>query len=193
MERLEMRFLNVLMDEHRGFSVMLDVLDAIAARLERGAGVPMPMLLDVLDFFENFTDRHHDREEEMLFPLLAKHGIGPDQTVVSALMFQHEAGRMYGRKMRGELKRMKQRDPSAARALAADARGYTELIREHIRIEDEYFYKLADSVLTEAEHAAIVEQFSESPDNRAQHPDRERYLKMIDVYPGVVAAWGASR
>ena len=42
----------------------------------------------------------------MLFPLLAKHGIGPDQTVVSALMFQHEAGRVYGTKMRNELNRL---------------------------------------------------------------------------------------
>ena len=103
-----MRFLDVLMDEHRGFSRMLDVLDAIAGRLERGAAVPMPMLADVLDFFENFTDRHHDKEEEMLFPLLAKHGIGPDQTVVSALMFQHEAGRVYGAKMRTQLLRLQQ-------------------------------------------------------------------------------------
>ena len=47
-----MRFLNVLMDEHRGFSAMLDVLEAIADRLERRSGVPMPMLVDVLDFFE---------------------------------------------------------------------------------------------------------------------------------------------
>jgi hemerythrin-like domain-containing protein len=186
-----MRFLNVLMDEHRGFSVMLDVLDAIAGRLERGADVPWPMLTDVLDFFENFTDRHHDKEEEMLFPLLAKHGIGPDQTVVSALMFQHEAGRVYGAKMRKELLRLQQGDPTAAEALAADARGYTELIREHIRIEDEYFYELADQVLTEAEHQVIVEQFSGSPGNRAEHPERERYLKMLEVYPAVVAGWRA--
>jgi hemerythrin-like domain-containing protein len=184
-----MSFLNVLMDEHRGFSAMLDVLDAIAERLERGADVPMTMLADVLDFFERFTDRHHDREEEMLFPLLAKHGIGPDQTVVSALMSQHEAGRVYGTKMRTELVRLRQGDPGAAAALAADARGYTELIREHIRIEDDYFYKLADQVLTEAEHAVIVEKFGGSPDSRAAHPERDRYLKMLDTYPAVVARW----
>ena len=188
-----MRFLTVLMDEHRGFSAMLDVLDTIAGRLERQAAVPVPMLVDVLDFFENFTDRHHDREEETALPRPAKHGIGPDQTVVGALMFQHEAGRMYGTKMRGELTRMRQGDASAAAALATDARGYTELIREHIRIEDDTLLQAADSVLTEAEHVAIVERFSGSPDNRAQHPERERYLKMIDVYPGVVAAWGASQ
>jgi len=186
-----MRFLDILMDEHRGFSQMLDVLDAIAGRLSRGADVPLPMLIDVLDFFENFTDRHHDKEEETLFPLLAQHGIGPDQTVVSALMSQHEAGRMYGAKMRAALERLETGDRNAALALAEDARGYTELIREHIRIEDEYFYNLADQVLTEAEHAAIVEQFSGSPGNRAAHPERERYLKMLDVYPGVVAGWRA--
>ena len=184
-----MRFLDVLMEEHRGFSSMLDVLDAVAGRLEHGEDVPAPMLVDVLDFFESFTDRHHDKEEAMLFPLLAKHGIGPDQTVVSVLMSQHEAGRVYGTKMRSELRRLQQGDPSAALALAAEARAYTELIREHIRIEDEYFYKLADQVLTAAEHAAIVDQFGGSPGNRATHPDRERYLKMLEVYPALVAGW----
>jgi len=47
-------------------------------------------------------------------------------------------------------------------------------------------------VLTEAEHAAIVEQFSGSPGNRATHPERDRYLKMLEVYPAIVADWRAS-
>jgi hemerythrin-like domain-containing protein len=187
-----MRFLDVLMEEHRGFSKMLDVLDAVAGRLERGADVPMPMLADVIDFFESFSVRHHDREEEMLFPLLARHGIGPEQTVVNVLMSQHEAGRVYGTKMRQKLNRLRQGDASAAAALASEARGYTELIREHIRIEDEYFYKLADQVLTEAEHVAIVEQFGASPGNRAAHPEQERYLKMLQLYPAVAAGWRAA-
>jgi hemerythrin-like domain-containing protein len=116
---------------------------------------------------------------------------GPDQSVVSALMFQHEAGRAYGKKMRGQLGRLQQGDPAAGAALAADARGYTELIREHIRIEDEYFYKLADQVLTEAEQVAIVEKFSGSPGHLAAQPERDRYLKMLGVYSGVVAGWKA--
>jgi hemerythrin-like domain-containing protein len=155
----------------------------------RGADVPLPMLTDVLDFFENFTDRHHDKEEAMLFPVLAQHGIGPDQTVVSALLSQHEAGRMYGAKMRAELSRLRDGDRNAARALAEDARGYTELIREHIRIEEEYFYKLADEVLTRAEQAMIVSQFGGGAGASPASAKRERYLQMLDVYPGVVAAW----
>ena len=184
-----MRFLDVLMEEHRGFKAMLDVLDAVADRLARGAGVPSPMLGDVLDFFETFTDRHHDREEETLFPLLAKHGVGADQTVVSALTTQHEAGRMYGVKMRAAYTRLQAGDPGAAAELASQAKGYTELIREHIRIEDEYFYKLADQLLTMAEQERVVAKFVGEAGQRPQTPERTRYLRMLDQYPAVVASW----
>jgi hemerythrin-like domain-containing protein len=177
------------MEEHRGFKAMLDVLDAVADRLSRGADVPPPMLADVLDFFEIFTDRHHDREEETLFPLLAKHGVGSDQTVVRALTTQHEAGRMYGAKMRASLTRLQAGDPGAALALAEQAKGYTELIREHIRIEDEYFYKLADQLLTLAEQESVVARFLEEAGARPQTPERTRYLRMLHDYPAVVASW----
>jgi len=184
-----MRFLEVLMEEHRGFKSMLGVLDSIAERLDRGAAVPLPMLTDVLDFFETFTDRHHDREEETLFPLLAKHGMGSDQTVVRALMSQHEAGRAYGGKMRAALTRLQAGDPGAAADLAANATGYTELIREHIRIEDEYFYKLADQLLTLAEQESVVARFVGEAGSRPPSPERARYLAMLDEYPAVVAGW----
>jgi len=184
-----MRFLDVLMEEHRGFKVMLDVLDAIAERLERGAAVPLPMVADVLDFFERFTDRHHDKEEETLFPLLANHGVGSDQTVVRALMSQHDAGRVYGGKMRADLTRLQAGDPGAGPDLAANARGYTELIREHIRIEDEYFYKLADQLLTLAEQESVLAKFVEEAGARPPSPDRTRYLKMLEDYPAIVAGW----
>jgi len=184
-----MRFLEVLMDEHRGFKKMLDVLDAMADRLARGAEVPLPMLADALDFFEVFTDRHHDKEEETLFPLLARHGVGSDQTVVAALMTQHEAGRVYGAKMRAALTMMQAGEPGAASELAQQARGYTELIREHIRIEDEYFYKLAGQLLTLAEQESVLAKFVGEAGTRPPSPERARYLRMLDEFPAVVASW----
>ena len=184
-----MKFLDVLMEEHRGFKAMLDVLDAIADRLARGAAVPSPMLADVLDFFERFTERHHDREEETLFPLLARHGMGADQTVVLALMTQHETGRVYSAKMRSAQTRLQAGDPGAAVELSEHAKGYTELIREHIRIEDEYFYKLAGQLLTLAEQESVVAEFVGGAGARPPSAERTRYLRMLDEYPAVVAAW----
>jgi len=184
-----MRFLDILTEEHREFAVMLDVLDAIAARLEGGGGVPTSVLADVLDFFQHFAKAHHDKEEDVLFPLLARHGMGPDQTVVNALHSQHEAGRMYEAKLRNELKRLAGGDPGAAPAVVLDARGYTELIREHIRIEDKYFYSLADQVLTEAEHARVTREFDRPAESREAEAERQRCRRMLEIYPAMVASW----
>ncbi len=184
-----MNIFDVLMDEHRGFSRMLDVLDAIARRLARSEAVPFGMVSDVIDFFELFADRHHGKEEDLLFPVLAEHGIGTDQTVVAALMSQHEAGRVYCRKMRDDLSRMQAGDTSAAQDLSAHARGYVELIREHIRIEDQYFYRMAEEILTHAEKEAIFRKFRPGGQSAEQVFARERYLEMLRSYPSIVDNW----
>lgn len=184
-----MNIFDVLMDEHRGFKTMLDVLDAIARRLCRDEAVPFGLVSDVIDFFELFADRHHGKEEDLLFPVLAQHGIGTDQTVVAALMSQHEAGRAYSRKMRDDLSRLQAGHPDAASDLASHAKGYTELIREHIRIEDEYFYRLAEQVLTHAEKEAIFRQFRPDTQTTESARDRGRYLEMLRSYPALVAGW----
>jgi hemerythrin-like domain-containing protein len=184
-----MRLLDVLVDEHRGFSVMLDVLDAMAERLLDGKPVAAEMVAGTVDFFEYLTDGHHRQEEELLFPLLAQHGIGADQTVVNALLAQHDAGRAYTRKMRADAAGLAAGAPEAAQQLACHARGYVELIREHIRIEDSYFYALAIENLTRAELETVAEAFSLARAHRVPEHQRDRYLAMLAEYPGIVATW----
>ncbi len=182
-------FVDVLVNEHRGFKAMLSVLEAMAARIGRRGDVPPQMMADVLDFFEMFADRHHAREERALFPVLARHGVGEDQTVVQALLAQHDAGRAYSRKLRRDQAQLLVGDGSAVDEFVSHALGYCELIREHIRIEDEYFYDLADQLLTEAEQQDMVTEFSSTAGGSAAGAEKERFLSMLDDYPGIVAAW----
>jgi hemerythrin-like domain-containing protein len=184
-----MRLLEVLVDEHRGFLAMLDVLDAMAGRLLEAKPVPAEMVSGALDFFEYFTDGHHRQEEELLFPMLAQHGIGADATVVNALLAQHDAGRAYTRKMRADAAGLVAGIPEASQQLARHARGYVELIREHIRIEDSYFYGLASAILTHVERETIAEAFSVARARRVPEAQRNRYVAMLAEYPGIVAAW----
>jgi hemerythrin-like domain-containing protein len=187
-----MKFLDILMDEHRGFTSMLNVLDAVAGRVQRGQDVPAEMMVGLLDFFEYFTDGHHLQEEQLLFPLLAEHGIGRDQTVVNALLAQHEAGRTYSAKMRADLERMRAGEADAPERFAAHAQGYVELIREHIRIEDSYFYGVAEEILTHAEKTRITEAFSQARGTRVPEGERGRYLSMLTEYPAAVARWAGT-
>jgi hemerythrin-like domain-containing protein len=183
-----MGFLDILMDEHRGFKAMLDVLDAVVLRLDRGGQVPPEMVGDVIDFFDIFAHRHHGKEEDLLFPLLEQHGMGPDSSVVAALLSQHEIGIVYTGKIRADFRQVVAGRPEARNELVAHARDYSELIREHIRIEDEYFYKLAYSLLTESERASITEGLR-GPRDRMPAEGRQRYLEMIPRYGAVVAEW----
>jgi hemerythrin-like domain-containing protein len=188
-----MGLLNTLMEEHRGFQTMLSVLEASAARVSRGLAMPEDMLPGLLDFFEYFTDGHHVREEHWLFPLLAEHGIGQDQSVVNALLAQHDAGRAYTRKMRADVGRLAQGDASARESFAGHATGYVELIREHIRIEDSYFYGVAEGILSQAEKESISEAFGRESSSRISEAERARYLAMMTDYPAVVAGWAATQ
>jgi hemerythrin-like domain-containing protein len=178
----------VLVDEHRGFKAMLTVMEAVAGRLHEHAQVPRAMLADLLDFFEMFTNGHHEREENVLFPMLERHGMTGEATVITALLTQHDTGRMYCRKMRADLARLDAGDASAAEDLSAHAAGYCELIREHIRIEDDYFYRLASELLTDTERQAIVAEFS-GLGQSGPHPQKARFLRMMDEFPQVVAGW----
>jgi len=186
-----MSLLSVLMEEHRGFLAMLSVLDAAAARVKRGASIPDGMLEGLLDFFEHFTDGHHTQEEHLLFPTLAAHGIGRDQTVVNALLAQHEAGRAYTKKMRADVARLAGGETGARDAFVGHANGYVELIREHIRIEDSYFYGVAEEMLSHAEKESITEAFGRGSRQRVPEAERARYLRMLADYPAVAAGWAA--
>ncbi len=183
-----MGFVDILVDEHRGFKVMLDVLDAVTARLDKGGHVPAEMIGDVIDFFDIFAHRHHGKEEDLLFPVLEQHGMGPDSSVVAALLAQHETGIAYTGKIRADFRSFVAGNPEGCRELVGHARGYSELIREHIRIEDQYFYRLAASLLTDSERAEITAAMR-GPRDSLPAEIRQRYLEMIPRYSGVVAAW----
>jgi hemerythrin-like domain-containing protein len=184
-----MSLLDVLMAEHRGFAPMLDVLEIVARRVGAGQDVPTEMLTGLLDFFDHFTDGHHRQEERLLFPVLAEHGIGKDQTVVNALLAQHEAGRMYTGKMRADVQRLLAGQAEGREPFASHALGYVELIREHIRIEDNYFYRVAEEILSHAEKETIVQAFSRESERRVPDADRDRYRHMMREYPAVAAGW----
>jgi len=184
-----MRMLEVLVDEHRGFLVMLNVLDAIAGRLLDEKRVPAEMVSGVIDFFEHVTDGHHLQEDELLFPMMAQHGIGADQSVVNALLAQHDAGRAYTRMMRADAVALDAGVAEAPQQLARDARGFVELIREHIRIEDSYFYALASETLTDAERETLAEAFTVARAHRVPEDQHGRYRAMLAEYPGIVEFW----
>jgi len=157
-----MTALDMLMEEHRAIEREIDVLLDVAADLEKHAPVPLETVKALVDFLQQVADGvHHEKEERHLFPLLARRGVMPDESIIGPLLLQHESGRFHVREMRQALEQLEHGARGAALDFVYAARAYAELLRAHIQTEDECLYPIAARVLTEEDDAQLKGAFAE--------------------------------
>ena len=175
-----MSSIDVLRDEHRRIERILTVLDGVASRIEHGGDAPA-YVEELLEFFRLFADaRHHMKEEDRLFPVIAAHGFSPDYGVVDALKHQHELGRTHVRDMRAHLAALRAGDRRAGDAFVASAHAYAELLRVHIRMEDEDLYPDVASRLTPEEERALAELFTALDATTTALDESTRWERLAD-------------
>src|SRR4029079_8973557 len=106
-------------------------------------------------FFRTFADRcHHKKEEEVLFPALAKKGLGTSVGPVAVMLQEHEIGRGHVARLDETIRRARRREEGASDAVAQAARAYADLLLAHIGKEDHILFPLADQVLQGADEDA---------------------------------------
>lgn len=155
-----MKAIDVLARDHERIQVILALVEQGMHDLESSRRADTEAWFDLLQLCEAWIDRAHVlKEEEGLFPLLRSRGLGPEITVVAALMSQHQTGQAFLRQWRKAVERLAAGDASARRDVIVWARDYVDLLREHMRIEDHYFYEMADGSLSDADDAALIEKF----------------------------------
>ena len=154
-----MKSIDILESEHRDLESMLAVLEDAAARLQNQGRVHSDLLMEAVRFFERFgNDRHHEKEEALLFPLLAARGLGPEISVVRALQSQHDVDRAYLLEIKEGAEHLAEEDASVGLHLATVLREYVQLVKEHIRIEETLFGAIT-TTLSPDDDARLVEQF----------------------------------
>jgi hemerythrin-like domain-containing protein len=181
-----MRAIDVLTRDHERIQTVLALVEQGMRELGTSGPVDTDAWFDLLQLCEAWVDRAHVlKEEEGLFPLLRSRGLGPEVTVVAALMSQHQTGQAFLRQWRKAVERLAAGDQSARQDVIVWARDYVELLREHMRIEDHYFYELADGTLTAGDDEALLEKF-ERIDRTigATLEQQRRWAAMVAASPG---------
>jgi hemerythrin-like domain-containing protein len=172
----------VLMDEHRGIERMLGALERELPRLEAGDGSAVELFAQGADFLRNFADRcHHHKEEQLLFPALAERGVGVEGGPIAAYLADHARGRDELAAMSAAIERYGEGDRAALADLAAATREYVDLLRTHIRKEDESLFRTADELFTPDEQARLVEEFDRVEEEVIGAGTHERYHRMLDA------------
>lgn len=175
----------MLMDEHRVIEIVLAVLDRMAdLAFAKGIVDPAPAR-EAITFLREFADRfHHGKEEARLFPAMEGFGLPSDAGPTAVMRHEHEVGRAHVRRMDLAVADFEKGAPGASDRFAFEARGFVDLLRDHIAKEDQVLFPMADRMLPPAAQDVLLRDFRtfEAQDAGA----REKYTALA----AALAGWG---
>lgn len=169
---------DVLQHEHEAILTLVEALEGMVDRIRTADEVPEADLGQALEVIMEFADRcHHGKEEEILFPALAR-ASSEGAELTRRLTSDHKAMR----KLVGVIRELLPRatdDDEARRQLAKNLATYPRLLREHIRIEDDRLLAETQRSLSPEERARVVREFERVEREEIGPGEHERYHALI--------------
>jgi len=139
-------------DEHDRIKMMLRILDRFCGRLENGEDANLDDGAEMIEFLRVYADKfHHEKEERLIFPLLEKLGVPRAGGPIGIMLEDHDQGRAHVRGMAEALECMRAGEGKGGRSFAENARNYIQLLTEHIEMEDEAIFDMAEMRLSAAQ------------------------------------------
>ena len=166
----------ILSNEHENILKVVGALESEAGQLKNKI-IDTEFFENVIDFIRNYADKfHHAKEEDILFKEFNK--CAEEGRVhcnpVEQMLVEHDEGRRYVKMMESGLKE-RNKD-----TLIEGARGYSNLIREHIFKEDNILYPMADEALNKNVEKTMLERFKEINTTKKKEVERwERFVKEV--------------
>ncbi|MGQ9792706.1 MAG: hemerythrin domain-containing protein [Anaerolineae bacterium] len=157
-------------------------LEEGVALLERGEAVRPGFFADAARFIKGFADScHHKKEEGVLFTAMEAHGMSTQAGPIAVMLAEHEQGRRYTRGLAEAAHRLADGDTTARAEVIHNARGYIELLRQHIFKEDNILFPMADQVIPRTEHDTVLEGFEHVEHEETGPGVHEKYLALAEA------------
>lgn len=144
----------ILSDEHQNILKVIDVLERAADKIENGAEIKKEFFEKAIDFIRGYADKfHHAKEEDILFKELGKDTVEMHCNPIDQMLVEHDEGRSFVKQMEEGV------EENNREKIVEGARGYVNLLREHISKEDQVLYPMADQVLDEDVEESMLKRF----------------------------------
>jgi len=169
-----------LMREHSKIIHILKIIEKIVSpdnRLENTTKIQYSA--EILNFLKIFADKcHHGKEEEYLFKELVRRGIPNEGGPIGVMLQEHQMGRKLISSMTESLNSvdMKNFDVWATK--------YVDLLKLHIKKENEVLFVMADRVLPETVQNELFEKFELYEENIIGHGVHEKLDAIINKISG---------
>ena len=169
-----MKVTEILSNEHKNVLKSVELLERECKKLEDGKSIDKDFWGKIIDFVKNYNDKfHHAKEEDILFKEFNK--AAEEGCVhcnpVEQMLYEHNQGRNF---VKGMEQAIKNNDKEK---LIENARGYCQLLQEHIFKEDNVLYPMVDEVLNDDIKKEILEKFKQT--EREKKKDKNNALNFI--------------
>lgn len=176
-----MRPSEVLMSEHRVIEQVLGCLDKMADSAFNAGTLDVEHAREAISFIRHFADGcHHKKEEDRLFPALERHGMPHDAGPTSVMRHEHEVGRANVKRMDEAVTAFVRGDPAAADRFAFEARGFCDLLRDHIAKEDQVLFPMADRMLPPAAQDELMKSFDHAEKHEMGEGTHEKFVALAE-------------
>jgi hemerythrin-like domain-containing protein len=168
-----------LQDEHRDINIMLQILEKICAKIERGEKVKKAHLESIMEFFKIFVGECHlAKEEVMLFPVMEKAGVPIGGGPIGELRSVHILARSYITALT-EAALNHSGCSRNDKIFLQSAREYIGLLKDHINAEDMLF-PLAENYISSGLKQDLAQAFNEFEKNRFAACSQTKYHKIVN-------------
>ncbi len=146
--------IKILYDEHEIIVNAIDVAKQMKPLLEKNTELYETMLRKLILFFRNYADKyHHFKEEEILFPEMNRRNELLEDGVIKEMLENHADFR----EMIGDIEK-NLNDHNYAKANEILVK-YTEALLDHIAVENDEVFQMAESIFDNAELEKIGFRF----------------------------------
>ncbi|MEK7162862.1 MAG: hemerythrin domain-containing protein [Patescibacteria group bacterium] len=144
----------ILSDEHNNILKIIDVLFKECDNLESGKEINKDFFKKIIEFIRDYADKfHHAKEEDILFIELSKDETQMHCNPIQQMLNEHDLGRDFVKNMENGLR------GNNKNKIIENARGYSQLLQEHIFKEDNILYPMADEALSQKTKKAMLNKF----------------------------------
>ena len=140
-----------LVDEHVFIKRVVAAIPELVNTLDIESEGDQRLVREVIDFIRNYADRyHHAKEEDILFKYFDE-----EDDILKTMHAEHEEGRGH---VRATLDALDKRDRAQ---VVGHLLAYHELLKEHIKKEDEILYVWMDGSLSTTQVGELFSKFGE--------------------------------
>jgi hemerythrin-like domain-containing protein len=182
--------IRVIIDEHAALSAMLRSVLLLLVQHRRADSMPdFAALRAMLFYLDEFPEKHHHKESEILFPKLrARTPLARE--LLDRLDYEHARGGRKIRDLEHALLAFEMMGASRRRAFEVAMEDYVDFYLAHMHLEEKEILPLAEQVLTDDDWAELDEAFGKSRDPLVGHAPPEDYgalfTRIVNLVPAPI-------